>query len=205
MIATHLYYDSIALGNMNLDMVKKDETIHANLVLANDSLTLLGLNIHILPTDSSTLIYPDKLLFLNKEYFVDSTNPVSIRNNDLAFNHFLISRPDMEIKMNGDLDAFDISLKNVNLTPLNYLLAGDTTIINKGLLTGTISYAGNPKLNLKAVVDSLILYNSEPVTITATAVSDNGLVPFEFMLTNEANKINLNGQYSQQRMKWMPL
>ncbi|MBK7652090.1 MAG: translocation/assembly module TamB domain-containing protein [Flammeovirgaceae bacterium] len=196
MIVSDLYYDSIALGTMNLDMQTKGEIIHANLVLANDSLTLLGLKTRILPTDSSTLIYPDKLLFLDKEYLVDPTNPVSLRTNNLAFNHFLISRADMEIKMNGDLDAFDISLKNVNLTPLNYLLAGDTTIINKGLLTGTISYAGSQKLNLKAVVDSLVLYNSEPVTITATAVSDNGLVPFEFMLTNESNTINLNGQYS---------
>jgi translocation and assembly module TamB len=196
MMVTNLYYDSIALGNVNLDMVPKDEIIQVNLMLANDSLTLLGLKTRILPTDSSTLIYPDKLLFLDKEYLVDSTNPVSLRTNNLAFNHFLISRADMEIKMNGDLNTFDISLKNVNLTPLNYLLAADTTIINKGLLTGTISYAGNQELNLKATVDSLILYNSEPVTITASARSNDSLIPFEFLLTNESNEINLNGQYS---------
>jgi len=195
-IVTNLHYDSIALGNVNLAMLTKGEIIQANLILANDSLTLLGLDTRILPTDSGALIYPNKLLFLDNEYFVDSNNPVSIKNSDLAFNHFLISRSDMEIKMDGDLDTFDISLKNVNLTPLNYLLAGDTTIINKGLLTGSVSYAGSKELNLKAVVDSLILYNLKPVTITANATSDGTLVPFGFMLTNESNKIDLKGQYS---------
>jgi hypothetical protein len=196
MIVTNLHYDSIVLGNVNLAMLTKGEIIQANLVLANDSLTLLGLNAHILLTDSGPLIYTDKLAFLDKEYFVDSNNSVSISKSDLVFNHFLISRSDMEIKVDGDLNAFDISLKNVNLTPLNYLLAEDTAIINKGLLTGTISYTGRQELNLTAVVDSLILYDSKPVTITANATSDGTLVPFKFMLTNESNKIDLKGQYS---------
>ncbi|MDZ7647181.1 MAG: hypothetical protein U5K54_08385 [Cytophagales bacterium] len=117
MMLTNLHYDSIALGNVNLALLTKGEIIQANLILANDSLTLLGLDTRILPTDSGALIYPDKLLFLDNEYIVDSKNPVSIRNNEVAFNHFLISRSDMEIKMDGDLDTFDISLKNVNLTP----------------------------------------------------------------------------------------
>ena len=46
-----------------------------------------------------------------------------------------------------------------------------------------------------AKIDSLTLYHSNPLTIEATALSDKTHVPFEFLLTNELNKVAMNGQY----------
>lgn len=196
MIANNVYYDSVALGHANLDIQTKGEIIESNLIIANDSLALFGLTARILPTDSGTFLYPDKLLFFDEEYNADSNNSILIKNNNWRFNHFNLSAQDSEIKLNGDPEAFDISLKNINLTPLNYLIAHDTTVINKGVLTGSLSYESNVGLTLNAIIDSLILYNSEPVTITGTATRDGNFTPFEFMLANKSNEINLKGQYS---------
>ena len=110
------------------------------------------------------------------------------------FDHFQITHDDMRINVDGDLTYFDVSLRNVDLTPLNFLLSSDTTVINNGNLSGEVSYSPDQQLNLKANIDSLILYDSNPLTIDASAVSDENQVPFEFLLSNATNKVDLKGK-----------
>jgi translocation and assembly module TamB len=191
----NLLYDAIHLGNLNFDILTKGDTAISTLTLANDTLTLLGLHTRTLTTDSGAYVYPDKLRTFNHDYIIDKQNPIFFTKNNLAFNHFTATYDDMEIKLDGDLNDFDVSLKNIDVTRLNLLLSSDTIRINKGHLTANISYSRNQQLDLKANLDSLILYNSSPMMIEATAMSDGNEVPFEFLLTNTTNKIELKGNY----------
>ena len=193
--ANNLFYDSVQLGKLEFDILTKGDTAISNLSLTNDSLTLLSLRTHILHADSGRLVYPDKLRAFNNDYVIDPKNPVYIKNKNLEFSHFQITRDDMQINVDGDLSYFDVSLKNVDLTPLNRLLSPDSAVINNGNLSGDLSYSRDQQLNLTAAIDSLILYNSNPLTIAATAVSDGNQVPFEFLLINATNRVDLKGKY----------
>ncbi len=195
MNAEHILYDSIRLGNLDLHVKKLGDSAISTLLLSKDSLTLLGLQTRIIRTDSGAFVYPDKLRAFNKDYFIDSKNPVHIGNNNLVFTDFHINRDVMLVNLDGDLNYFDVSVKNVDLTALNLLLSPDTTLIDKGRLSGNISYSRNQELDLTAHLDSLILYNSSPLMIDATALSNGNQVPFEFLLTNTSNKIELKGNY----------
>jgi len=195
MNATNLLYNSIKLGNLDLDLLKKGDTLLSNLLLSNDTITLLGWQSHILPTDSGAFIYTDILTVFDHDFFIDPENSIHIGKNNLVLNHFLISRDSMQLNMEGDLNAFDVSLTHVDLTPLNFLISPDTILITQGYLTGKVSYSRDQQLNLKTVIDSLSLYNSSPLTITATAASDGNQIPFQFLLTNSSNTIDLKGKY----------
>jgi len=193
--AKNLLYDSIHLGNLDFDVVTKGDTAASNLWLSTDSITLLGLSAHLIPVDSGLLVHPDKLITLNKENLIDKTGPVFIGKNNVAFDHLRISRNGTEIKLNGDLNYFDVSLKNIDLTAFNFLLSPDTTIISNGNLTGIVSYSRDHQLNLRANIDSLSVYNSNPLVIRASAMSDGNEVPFELQVTNASDKIDLKGKY----------
>ena len=195
MKVNNLFYDSVQLGNLDFNILTQGDTATTNLLLTNDSLTYLGLRARIFATDSGRFVYPDKLVAFDNDYFIDPKNPVFIANDNVAFDHFQITHDDMQINVDGDLTYFDVSLRNVDLTPLNFLLSSDTTVINNGNLSGEVSYSPDQQLNLKANIDSLILYHSNPLTIDASAVSDENQVPFEFLLSNATNKVDLKGKY----------
>jgi len=195
MNATNLFYNSVQLGNLDVDLLKKGDTTLSNLLLSSDSITLVGLRSRILPTDSGAFIYTDKLVAFDHDYVIDPENSVYIENKNIVLNHLVISRDSMQIDLDGDLNAFEVSLRNVDLTPLNYLISPDTTVINQGYITGKASYSRDHQLNIKADIDRLSLYNSNPLTIAATAVSEGNQVPFQFLLTNTSNKIDLQGDY----------
>ena len=195
MKVNNLFYDSVQLGNVDFNILTQGDTAITNFVLANDSIMLLGLRTRILPVDSGRFIYPDKLIVFDNDYLTDPKNPVYINRNNVVFDHFQIAHDDMRINVDGDLNYFDVSLTNVDLTPLNFLLSPDTTVINNGILSAEFSYKPDQQLNLKANIDSLILYNSNPLTIDASAVTDENQVPFEFLLSNASNKVDLKGKY----------
>lgn len=195
MKVNNLSYDSIRLGHLDFDMFSNRDSATTNLVLVNDSLTLLHLSSHILSTDSGRLIYPEKLVALNNEYSIDPKNPVHIKNKSLTFNHFNISRNNMHVNIDGDVSQFHVSVEHLNLAPLNFLLSRDTTIINKGFVTGEVSFSHDRQVDLKAKIDSLSLYNSSPLSVEAVAVTDAKQLPFNLRVTNESNKADLNGRY----------
>ncbi len=193
--ATQLFYNSLQIGNLDFDILSKGETALSNLVVSNDSITLLGLKTRILPADSGAFAFVDKLLAFDNEYLIDPENSIFISNKNIVLNHFKITRDDMQLSLEGDVSAFDISIKNADLTSMNFMISPDTTVINKGHLSGTITYSRDQQLNLKAEVDSLSLYNSSPFAISATAVREGNQVPFQFLVTNESNKIDVKGNY----------
>lgn len=191
----NLYYDSIKLGNLDFSILTKRDTALADLLLVNDSITLLGFNSKIIRMDSGMLTYPEKLTVFNRNYTLESQKPVYIGKKNVAFDHFRIARDRMELKLNGDLNYFDVSLTNVDLTPLNFLLAKDTVVINRGLLNGHASYSIDKQFTLETNIDSLSLYNSDALTLSAKAASEGSKVPFELSVTNTSNKIDLHGNY----------
>jgi hypothetical protein len=193
--AANLYYDSIKLGKLDFNILTNGDTAVSNLVVAGDTITLLDLRARIVRVDSGRLFYPDKLLVFDHDYYMDPDKAVYLGKNQLAFDHFTISRDSMEINLNGNHNAFDVSFRNLDLALLNFLVSTDTVVITKGLLSGKVSYTQGQQLNLRAAVDSLMLYNSSPMSIDANAVSEGDHVPFEFRLTNTTNEINLKGTY----------
>jgi translocation and assembly module TamB len=192
----NLFYNAHQLGNLDFDVLSKGDTAITNLRLSNDSIAVFGLSARVLSDDSGAFVYPDKFLLFDRGYSLDSGNPVHLSNSNVVFNRFKITRDSMSIDLDGDLSAFDVSFKNIDVTLLNFLLSEDSAVINNGHLNGDVSYSANQQINLKANIDNLSIYHSSPLTITATAKSDGGQIPFEFLLTNESNRIDMKGQYS---------
>ena len=190
-----LLYNSIDLGNLNLDIVTEGDSSTANLIISHDSTTTLGLPVTILRTDSGYLAFADKVTAFDREYAVEQENPLYLNKNYVLADNLTISGGDMKIALSGDTENFIVDLQHVNLVPLNELLFPDTTVINSGLLTGKVSYSQGEQFNLVANIDSLRLYNSEALTISATAITEKSQIPFEFLLTNTSNKIELRGDY----------
>jgi hypothetical protein len=191
----NLFYQSIALGNLDFDVHNKQDTAMTNLLLSNDSTSLLVLRTRILPSDSGVFVYPDKLRILDSDYTLDRGNPVYIKSGNVVLNNFQVARDAMRVRLNGDLHAFDLTLSHVDFAHLNALRASDSTLINGGQMNAKVSYKAGQQLDLSATIDSLRLYRSEPLMVVIKAVGDTAHVPFEVQVTNEANKVDVKGQY----------
>jgi hypothetical protein len=76
--ADNWYYVSVRLGNLDFDVLAKSGTAIANLQLADDSLTLLGLTARMLRTDTGTFVYTDKLRVFDHDYSIDPANRVQL-------------------------------------------------------------------------------------------------------------------------------
>jgi hypothetical protein len=192
---TNLFYNSIDLGNLNFDIVTERDSSKANLIISHDSVTTLGLPVVILRADSGYLAFADKVTAFDRQYAITQENPLYLEKNRVLADNLTISGGDMKISLDGNKENFIVDLQKVNLVPLNELLFPDTAVINSGILSGKISYSQDKQFNLRANIDSLRLYNSEALAITANAVSDKAQVPFDFLLTNTSNKIELYGNY----------
>lgn len=193
--AKKLFYNTLQLGNMDFNILMKGDRAVSNLLVATDSITLLGLRTQLLTTDSALFVYPEKLQLLDFDYVIEPGSSVSFEKKNLEFNNLMVSHDETQIKLDGDLSAFEGSLTDLDLSKLNFLVSPDTLLIYKGDLSSYISYSRNQQLNLKASIDSLILYNSTPLFVSATAASEDDQVPFEFNVTNSSNRIDLTGRY----------
>jgi hypothetical protein len=195
-----LKYNSIDLGNLYFDVVSKGDSSQAKLTLSKDSVTTLNVPATIIRSDTGFVATADKVIAFDQEYSIKQDHPLYISKTHVLADNLSISGRDMSIKVDGDMDNFTVDLQNVNLVPLNDLLFPDTTVINKGVLTGSVSYS-TEEFNLKARVDSLRLYNSDALAISAAATTEKKHVPFQFLLTNTSNKIELRGDYAMDQDK----
>lgn len=193
-----LQYNSIDLGNLDFNVDTKGDSSIAKLAITNDSVTTLSLPATIIRGDTGFVAFADKVIAFDHEYSIKQDHPLYISKNYLLADNLLISGGEMSIKINGDINNFDIDAKNVDLVPLNGLLFPDTTVINKGVLTGNVSYSAE-QFNLKATIDSLRLYNSDALVISASATTEEKHVPFQFLLTNTSNKIEFAGDYAMDK------
>jgi translocation and assembly module TamB len=191
----NLYYSTFELGNLDFDIRTTGDTSTSGLRLVRDSITLLGIHARILPTDTAVILFPDKLMALGNEYRLDLSNRIILQKQNVELDNVLVTRNDMQLSINGDVQAFTADFRNLDLTHLNLLLPPDSAIINQGHITGVLSYKTGQQLDLKAHVDSLRLYQSLPLTIDVTAQTDENKVPFTFLLSNATNTVNVKGQY----------
>ena len=194
--AGQLLYGTYDLGDLDFNVMTKSDTAITNIFLSRDSVAYLGMGARVLRADTGFLLYPDTLLALGKHYILDKNNPVRLSGGEISMDSFQISGDSMLILMDGDMNAFDINFRNVDLTTFNPLLSADSSVITKGLLTGILTYVKDERLQLDAHVDSLSLYHSIPLTIAMEAHRNNDQVPFQFLLSNATNKVNMEGQYS---------
>jgi translocation and assembly module TamB len=194
--ARKLSYDSMLISSANLEIVTRGDTAMTKITVANDTTTMLSLAVGILPDENGMFVYPGQLQSFGKEYIMTAHSPVYVGNGNVTFNHFNLAGPDMDIKLHGDTKAFDLSVRHINLTPLNYVIAPDSAVVTKGYLTGDVSYRRDERIVLMANVDSLQLYSSSPFQINASANTTGGKVPFEFLVSNASNKIGLKGDYN---------
>ena len=192
----NLLYNSIHLGNLNFGAHTVGDTAVTTLSLLEDSTSIFNLTSLVLRSDSGALAYPVRLQAFENEYTVDRSNPVHITDENVALDDFMVTREHMKISLDGDLNAFDLNLKNLDLTILNKFLSPDSAIVNSGSFNAKISYESDGQIYLTADIDSLCIYGSTPLKIGAKAVSDNTNVPFEFIIIDPLNKIDINGQYN---------
>src|SRR5690606_4053515 len=99
------------------------------------------------------------------------------------------------IHLDGDLDSLSASLSHLDLTALNAFLFPDSAAIRKGLLNGQISYDAGRQLDVTASIDSLVIDQTGPVFMTASAVTDGERIPFEIEMTSAASTVRSEGRY----------
>ena len=191
----NLFYTTFDLGELDFNLFSSGDTAVSHILLSKDSISYIGLAARILPTSKGMNIYPDTLHALGKNYLFDKQNPLRIEEGKLAADHFQLYRDSMHVRLDGDMNAFDVDFRNVDLTSFNILLDGDSTIIHSGQLNGNLSYIKDHTLKLEAHVDSLSLYNSLPMTIAMAAERVNDQAPFQFLLSNASNKMDMSGRY----------
>ena len=191
----NLLYNSIHLGNLSFDANTVGDTTIATLSLQEDSASIFNLTSWVIASDSGALVYPLRLQGLENEYTVDRSNPIYISDNNIEVDDFMITRELMQIRLDGNLRAIDANLKNLDLTMLNKFLSPDSAIINSGSLDANLSYVID-SINLTANIDSLCIFGSTPMEFTAKVASNKTNLPFEFLLNNKSDKINIEGQYN---------
>lgn len=193
--ADNLFCNTTSIGHLDLDLASNRDTINANLRLAKDTISFLDLHTGILPDNHGVFVYPEDLTLYGSDYQFDWTTPVFISDSGVVFDQFTISYEDMQLSLDGDLTAFDVHFKNIDLTKLNNLYFNDTAVVTNGLLNGMISYELDKQLDLKADIDSLSLYDSESIKVAVTAEKIGNQVPFNFLLTNSTNNVSAEGTY----------
>ncbi len=191
----NLFYGTYGLGNLNFDLKTSGDTTLANLELSHDSVSYFGLGTRILRADGGAYFYPSKLSAFRKDYQFDPANPIFMSDSNVTLKQFIITHDNMQLSLNGNQRAFDANFKNLDLTSLNPFMAGDSGIIHKGNLNGTFTYASGQHLDFKATIDSLVLYHSIPITMTVSAMKDHDELPFQLLLTNETNNVDVHGKY----------
>ncbi len=193
--ADNVFYAKTDIGDINLDMQTNRDTVAANLILSRDTTAYLDFHTRLLPNSDGIKIYPDALEVYGMKYQFGWNEPVFVSDSSVVFDQFLITHKKMQISLDGDLNAFEVEFRNIDLANLNQLYFHDSTVITAGHLHGMISYVRDQQLDLKVDVDSLSLYQSAPFTIALTAVKEGNEVPFHFLLTNTSNNVSADGKY----------
>lgn len=191
----HISYKTYDIGNLNLVMKTKSDTTLAELVLSRDTSTYVELETRILRQFGGAFFYPTQLNAFDRPYHFDTHNGIWVSDSNVVVKNFVVTSDNMRLDLNGDLHAFQADFKNLDLTLANPVISSEEQVIDKGYLNGNFIYVENQQLDLKAKIDSLILYHSFPVTVTINAVKNQNEIPFEFLLANSTNTVDVHGTY----------
>lgn len=197
--AGNMRYDGFALGDLAGNLNTKGDSIFSNLRLTRDTVSVLDLSAHFLAGDHGVYIYPDRLRLFSEPYQFEHNNPVFVTDSNVTMDHLLITHRDMQLSMDGDLSAFEVNFSRVDLTRLNDLLFQDSSVVSNGYLKGSMKYVRDELLDLHANIDSLSLFDSDLLAISLSAVKEGDDVPFNFLLTNTTNKVDVEGKYDIDR------
>jgi len=196
LLVENIFYDSVYVGNLDFHIFDEGDSIFSRLSLSRDTISVISITSHIQPANKGMHIYLDSLSSFNQEYTIDRNNSIFFEEGNILFNHFRISRNEFEITLNGDLNNFNLDIRGADLTKLNNMIGTDTTIINSGNLYGSISYnKPDHQFNFQAAVDSLVIYNSAPIKMEASAFTEKSSAPIHFSLQGVENNVEFDGEY----------
>ena len=194
-LADNVWYDSIQLGNLDFDAITDGDSAISSIQLVKDTLLLLGLKALVIPADSAVFVYPLEMAALGKEYSIEKQSHVYFNKGNMAFDDFSMAHEAMRLNLKGDMNAFEADFTDLDLTTLNVVLFPGEEVINHGSLSGLAVYKRGENLDFKAEVDSLIIYGSIPLSVSLTAASKENRVPFQFLLSNTNNSVDVHGEY----------
>ena len=193
-----IIYDALSLGDLSFRANNPNGNgVNTRLLLERDSLTLVMLTADLQLEEDQILIDVDSLVSLNQHFSVSSNNPVVIASQNAIFDRFAIRGQALTIDINGTLDEFEFTMDDADLTQLNKLIPGDSSVIHHGRLDGLFAWVkADRKIHLQANIDSLTIKDSPAVNITARASTEGNRVPFSLNLNSVTNNIGLTGAYA---------
>ena len=190
----NIEYSNLPIGNLALSIFEREEKIYSKLKLANDSVQIISVTSMIEPMETGIQIRLDSLFSFEKSLAIDPLNTIQIDKDGIRVENFNAGVEEFSIVAEGNLEGYRLEIVNGKLHNLNHLLRSDSITIDQGTINTEISYLENV-LNLDFVIDSLVIGNTPPLSITAIAKSEDSVVPFEFKLNSESNQAFLSGSY----------
>jgi hypothetical protein len=103
-------------------MKPKGDTVVTNLLLLQDSVVFFGMGARILKNRDSIQIFTDQLQAFEQDYRMDGRNIILIKGGDISWKDFRISQDNMKLNLDGDLNAFNATFDNIDLSKLNALM-----------------------------------------------------------------------------------
>ena len=200
MLVDNIQYDTLNLGNIILHVSSEDSTsAYSTFSLAKDSLTLFKTSARVKPSPGEVTVYVDSLVIFNEDLSIDQNNPITFIPQNILFDRYNIKDDQMNIRINGDLQEFELFISNFDLKNLNPLLSTDSSLISNGNLNTLFAFVkADQKLNLQATIDSLKFKGVPPIDLSARAITENGHIPVTFSLNSATNNIHLTGDYHQE-------
>jgi len=194
--AVNIEYDSMRFGDLRFRLFSDVDTSGSALFLYRDSVVLIDLITRLSVSDLGLDIYPDHLIIVDQVYQTSWDSPIFVSRDSFDFDHLKISDANKELSIDGNVNHYDIALRDIQLAKLNYLVSPDSAFIKSGILNGEIAYDKFQKLlNANIQVDSLRIANSALIHIEAEAHTEGSNIPFNATLSSSANNIQFGGNY----------
>ena len=198
LLVDNIHYDTLNLGNLAFHIFSEDSANALSTIsLERDSLKLLKTTAQLRLLADKLRVYLDSLVVFNQNLAVSRENPIVLSRQNIEFDRYSIKGADLDVRINGDLQEFELSLDNLDLRGLNPLLSTDSAWIQYGNLNALFAFVkADQKINLQTRIDSLTFQNVPPIYLRARAVTENGQVPITFSLNSATNNIQLTGDYN---------
>ena len=190
----NIEYSNIPIGNLALNIFEREENIYSKLLLVHDSIQVISLTSLIESMATGVQIRLDSLISFDQSLEIDPLNVIQIDKDGVQIENFTAGAGEFRMEAEGDFEGYHLKIVNGELQNLNYLLSSDSSTIDQGLINTDVSYLENI-LSLDFGIDGLIIGNTPPLSITATAKTEDNVVPFEFKLNSESNQAGLSGSF----------
>lgn len=202
-----LFNDSIPIKNVNISNNIKNDSLHFNIKLAdNSSLNRLDLNgeIAIASTITQMTILPSELFINNDPWEIKNAFSVLYSENRFIINNFTLKNEEQQVNINGFIsddpeDQLRIAFSNLNLENFNQLTKNYNIKISGNANGSAQLYTllSKPKLNSKASIQNLT-YNRDTIgdlAFSSEYDNNNQTITFEGNASNKTfNAIKTDGK-----------